>query len=77
MQAPPGDEERELMDPEAREWERPIEGVTADDSGIILSIRSTSDEYGHLIGAAPARAISTHEIIRQAALARLPQEAPA
>lgn len=76
LQEPLDDEERELMDPDNWDWDNPIEGVTVGDPGALLSIRFTFDEYHRLFEVAHAQGLSTHEFIKQAALARLPQEAP-
>ncbi|MGH2617838.1 MAG: hypothetical protein ACRDJC_21625 [Thermomicrobiales bacterium] len=75
IQEPLDDEERELMDPDNWDWENPIEGVTVGDPGAILPIHFTFDEYHHLSEAAHEQGLTTHEFIKQAALARLPQRA--
>ena len=76
IQEPLDDDERELMDPDNWDWDNPIEGVTIGNPGAILVLRFTFEEYDHLFEAAHAQGLSTHEFIKQAALARLPQEAP-
>lgn len=73
---PLDDEERELMDPEHWDWETTVEGVVMPNVGAILPIRFTREEIGPLQRLVHAEGMTTHEFIKQAALARLPQEAP-
>jgi hypothetical protein len=69
IQEPLDDEERELMDPDNWDWEHPIEGVTVGDPGAILPIRFTFAEYQLLFDAARAQGMTSHELIKQLALA--------
>ncbi len=69
VQGPLDDEEREVMDLDNGDWVNPIEGVTIGDSGAILSMPGTVDEYHHLFEAAHTRELKTHEFIRRVALA--------
>jgi hypothetical protein len=72
IQEPLDDEERKLMDPENWDWEHPIEGVTVREP--CVTIRFTRDEYMALWRQADAQGLTTDELIKQAALARLPQD---
>lgn len=74
-QEPLDDEERELMNPEHWDWETIAEGVIMPNVGAILPIRFTREEIGPLQRLAHSESVTTHEFIKQAALARLPQEA--
>ncbi len=76
IQEPLDEEERELMDPDNWDWDNPVEVVVHPNPGAILPIRFTFKEAGRLQRMAHAEGITTHEFIKQAALARLPQEAP-
>jgi len=76
LREPLDEEERELMDPDHWDWETPVEAVILPNVGAILEIRFTRDEVGRLQRHAHAEGLTTHEFIKQAALAQLPQEAP-
>ena len=69
---PLDDEERELMDPENWDWDNPIEGVT--DREPSVTIRVTREQYEALRRDADAQGLTTNELVKQAALARLPQD---
>jgi hypothetical protein len=75
IQEPLDDEERELMDPENWDWDTPVEVVVHPNPGAILPIRFTRDEVVRLQRLAHAEGMTTHAFIKQAALARLPQDA--
>jgi len=72
IQEPLDDEERELMDPENWDWEHPIEGITVREPSV--TIRFTREEYLALWRNAGEQGLTTNEYIKQAALARLPQD---
>jgi hypothetical protein len=72
---PLDDEERELMDSDQWDWEHPIEIRVIGDPGAVLRLRFTRDEYVVLSEHARALGVSTHEFIKQAALAAV--QAPA
>ena len=74
IQEPLDDEERELMDPDNWDWDNPVEVVVHPDFGFIFPIRFTGDEAGRLQRVAHAEGMTTHEFIKRAALARLPQD---
>jgi len=74
-QEPLDEEERILMDPDTWDWESAEEGIPVANAGAILEIRFTRDEVGRLQRLAHAEGMTTHAFIKQAALARLPQEA--
>jgi hypothetical protein len=74
MQEPLDDEERELMDPETWDWDSAVELVGRPNVGAILDIRFTRDEVARLQRAAHAEGMTTHAFIKEAALARLPQD---
>jgi hypothetical protein len=74
IQEPLDTEEHELMDPDSWDWEYPIEGVTGREPTITM--RFSRDEYMAFWRIANAQGLTTVEFIKQAALARLPQEAP-
>jgi hypothetical protein len=74
-QEPLDDEERKLMDPDNWDWDNPIEGRTVGTPGAILEIRLTRDEYVALSRFARSQGITTHELMKQSALDRLPQHA--
>jgi hypothetical protein len=63
------DEDRELMDAESWDWDSAEEGVTLGDPGAVLPIRLTFEQYQRLFDVAHAQGLSTHEFIKQAALA--------
>lgn len=69
------DEERELMDPEHWDWESTVEGVPMPNVGAILPIHFTREEIGPLQRLAHSQGMTAHAYIKQAALARLRQEA--
>lgn len=69
---PLDDEERELMNHENWDWDNPIEGVTV--RAPAVTIRFTRDQYMALRSDAAAQGLTTDELIKQAALARLPQD---
>ncbi len=73
-QAPLDDEERELMDPDTWNWDAIEEGVTVGEPGTIFAIEFSRAEHRMLADAARAAGITTHAFIKQAALARLPQD---
>jgi hypothetical protein len=75
LQEPLDDEERELMDPEHWDWESTVEGVPTPNVGAILEIDFTREEIGPLQRFAHSQGMTVHAFIKQAALARLPQEA--
>ena len=75
-QMPLDDEERKLMDPATWDWDAIEEGVTIGEPGTILTLEFSRDEHCMLADAARARGMTTHAFIKQAALARLPQDAP-
>lgn len=72
-QEPLDDEERELMDPNNWDWSTTTSGRTVGRPGAILEIRLTRDEYVALSRIARTLGISPHELVKQAALERLPQ----
>lgn len=74
IQEPLDDEERELMDPDNWDWENPVEVIVHPDFGFIFPVRFTSHEIGRLEPVARAEGLIPHEFIKQAALARLPQD---
>ncbi len=74
VQEPLDDEERVLMDPETWDWDTSVEVVVHPNPGAILPIRFTRDEVVRLQRVAHAEGMTTHELIKQAALARLPQD---
>ena len=74
-QEPLDDEERELMDPDHWDWDSAVEGVPMPNVGTILEIDFTREEIGPLQRLAHSQGMTTHEFIRQAALARLQHEA--
>jgi hypothetical protein len=76
IQEPLGDEERLLMDQETWDWDSIEEGVPVPNSGAIPEIHLTRDEVARIEPVAHAEGLTLHEFIKQAALARLPQEAP-
>jgi hypothetical protein len=76
LREPLDEEEREFMDPDHWDWETPVEAVILPNVGAILEIRFTRDEVGRIQRHAHAEGLTTHEFIKQAALAQLPQEAP-
>jgi hypothetical protein len=69
---PVDDEERELMDPENWDWDNPIESETVSEPAV--TIRFTREQYMALRRDADAQGFTTAEFIKQAALARLPQD---
>ena len=69
IQEPLDDEERELMDPGTWDWENTEEGVTVGETGAILPIRFTREEYAALWDHAHARGLETHDFIKRLALA--------
>lgn len=75
LQEPLDDEERELTDPEHWDWDTTVEGVIMPNVGAVLPIRFTREEIGPLQRLAHAEGMTTHEFIKQAALARLPHQA--
>ena len=76
IQDPLDDEERELMDLATWDWDAIEEGVTVGEPGTILTIEFSRDEHRMLAHAARAMGMTTHAFIKQAALARLPQDVP-
>lgn len=74
IQEPLDDEERELMDPDNWDWENPIEGVTVREPSV--TIRFTREEYMALWRHASAQELTIGEVIKQAALACIRQDAP-
>ena len=75
-QEPLDDDEREFMDPDHWDWETPVEAVFLPNMGAALEIRFTPAEVSRLQRLAHAEAMTVHGFIKQAALARLPQEVP-
>lgn len=75
-QEPLDEEERILMDPDTWDWDNPVEVLTGPSRGPMLEIRFTRDELSRLTRTAHAEGMTTHAFIKQAALARLPREAP-
>lgn len=75
MQEPIDDEERYLMDPDTWDWESTEEGVPVPNPGAILEIQFTREEVARVEPVAHAEGMTLHEFIKQAALARVPQEA--
>jgi hypothetical protein len=76
VQEPLHEEERLLMDPETWDWDSAEEGVPVSNPGAILKIHFTRDFVARIEPAAHAERVTLHKSIEQAALARLPQEAP-
>ena len=76
LREPLDEEERVLMDPETWDWDTPVEVVVHPNPGAILPIRFTREEVVRLQRLAHAEGMTTHAFIKQAALARLPQDAP-
>jgi hypothetical protein len=74
LREPLDEEERVLMDSETWDWDTPVEVVVHPNPGAILPIRFTRDEVVQLQRLAHAEGMTTHEFIKQAALARLPQD---
>lgn len=77
IQEPLDEEERLLMDPETWDWESTEEGVPVPNPGAILEIQFTSEEVARVEPVAHDEGMTLHEFIKQAALARVPQEASA
>jgi hypothetical protein len=73
-QSPLDDEERELMDPDTWDWDAIEDGITVGEPGTIFAVEFSRDEHRKLADAACAAGVTTHEFIKQAALARLPQD---
>ena len=74
LREPLDEEERVLMDPEAWDWDTPLEVVVHPNPGAILPIRFTRDEVVNVQRLAHAEGMTTQAFIKQAALARLPQD---
>ncbi|MDF3042195.1 MAG: hypothetical protein K0Q71_4901 [Thermomicrobiales bacterium] len=71
---PLDEEERELMNHENWDWDNPVEGVTVREPAV--TIRFTREQYMALGSDAEAQGLTVDELIKQAALARLPQDVP-
>jgi predicted DNA binding CopG/RHH family protein len=68
-QEPLDDEERDLMDSDAWDWEHPIEGVTVHEPSITL--RFTRDQYMALWRAADAQGLPTADYVKHVILASI------
>lgn len=66
IQEPLDDEERELMNPDTRDWEHPIEGVTVREPSVTLYF--TREEYMAFWRRADAHGLATDEFIKRLAL---------
>jgi hypothetical protein len=62
------------MDPDTWDWDAIEEGVTVGEPGTIFTVAFTRDEHRMLAAAARVAGVTIHQFIRQAALARLPQD---
>jgi hypothetical protein len=74
LREPLDQEERVLMDLETWDWDTPIKVVVHPNPGAILPIRFTRDEVVRLQRLAHAEGMTIRQFIKQAALARLPQD---
>jgi hypothetical protein len=62
------EEERELMDLEAWDWDNPVEVDIAEDLRIQPPIAVTFEEHRHLAAAARAAGLTVHAFIKRTAL---------
>lgn len=69
IQEPLDDEERDLMDPEAWDWEHPIEGVTVQEPSITLQF--TRDQYIALWRVANSQGLPTADYLKHVILASI------
>jgi hypothetical protein len=69
LQEPLDDEERDLMDSDSWDWDHPIEVRTVGKPGAVLRLHFSREEYVALSRLARAQGLSTHELIKRAALA--------
>jgi hypothetical protein len=70
-QEPLDEEERELMDHEAWDWDHPIEGRTVGTPGAILRVRFSREEFRDLERIARSAGIGPVELVRQTVLDRI------
>ena len=75
LSEPLDDEERELMDPEAWDWDSLTELPPAANPGVVLPIRLTLDEMTRVGRAADAAGVTIYEYVKQSVLHRAIHEA--
>ena len=71
---PLDDDERELMDEESWDWERPIAGSTVGTPGAVLRVRFSREEFRAIATLARDAGIGPVELLRRTMLERLASE---
>ncbi len=66
LREPLDDEERALMDSETWDWDNPIEGIPADNTGLVFALRFTPAELETLTQHARAEGMSLYAFIKHA-----------
>jgi hypothetical protein len=67
-QEPLDGEVRELVNPDNRDWDNPVEAIVHANLGIIMPIEVTFEEYGRLEAVARSQGLTPHELMKRTAL---------